>query len=252
MSFDFSPYDALVAGEQFGVIRDALRRRGINAVSCDIDPDRTGTGPHFQGDWDVAIQARHWPLIIFHPECTKLCVAGNHVYGEGKPRYNERLEAVAYTEQRWEWVKAHSDHAALENPQGVLPRLSKSMGPVGTWVQPYEHGDDASKKTGFHLHNLPPLAPEPAKWVKPRYVCCGLPLDMDLVGKYGCPNCHGDKKPLPRWANQTDSGQNRLGPSADRARLRAATYPGIADLIARVWGGHVFESSTDSVMDDLI
>lgn len=222
MSFDFSPYDVLIAGEQFGKIRDAFIARGHKAVSCDLEGDRTGRGPHFSGSWDIAIQAKHWPLIIFHPECTCMSVSGDWVYGEGKPRHHERVEAVEYTESRWEMVKAHSDHAALENPQGVLPPMARDMKGPWTWVQPYEHGDDASKKTGFLLHNLPPILPEPAKYVRPRMV-------EQPTGRV-----------LPRWANQTDSGQNRLGPSEDRARQRAQTYPGIARAIARTWGDHVF------------
>jgi hypothetical protein len=39
-----------------------------------------------------------------------------------------------------------------------------------------------------------------------------------------------------RWANQTDSGQNRLAPSADRWKLRSATFPGIAAAMADQWG----------------
>jgi hypothetical protein len=42
---------------------------------------------------------------------------------------------------------------------------------------------------------------------------------------------HGKK----RWANQTDSGQNRLGPSADRWAIRSKTYQGIADAMAEQW-----------------
>jgi hypothetical protein len=44
-----------------------------------------------------------------------------------------------------------------------------------------------------------------------------------------------DGKTRYRWANQTDSGQNRLPPSADRAAIRAQTYPGIADAMAELW-----------------
>lgn len=33
---------------------------------------------------------------------------------------------------------------------------------------------------------------------------------------------------VERWSNQTDSGQNRLSPSADRWLDRSITYPGIA------------------------
>jgi hypothetical protein len=39
-----------------------------------------------------------------------------------------------------------------------------------------------------------------------------------------------------RWANQTDSGQNRLGPSDDRWKERSKTYQGIADAMASQWG----------------
>ena len=39
-----------------------------------------------------------------------------------------------------------------------------------------------------------------------------------------------------RWANQTDSGQNRLPPSASRSMDRARTYPGIAEAMAAAWG----------------
>jgi hypothetical protein len=40
----------------------------------------------------------------------------------------------------------------------------------------------------------------------------------------------------PRWKNQTDSGQSRLGPGENRATDRSRTYPGIAEAIANQWG----------------
>lgn len=43
----------------------------------------------------------------------------------------------------------------------------------------------------------------------------------------------------PRWANQTDNGQNKLPPSADRWKLRSQTYQGIADAMAAQWGGQI-------------
>lgn len=247
MSFDFTPYDCLVAGEQFGVMRDELRRQGMNALSCDLEPDRTGSEHHFEGDWEIAIQAKKWRLVIFHPECTYLCVSGNAHYGEGKPGYHLRLEAVEYTERMWELVKEHSDHAALENPQGVLPRMSRGMGPVQSWVQPHNHGDDASKKTGFHLHNLSPVDPEPSLYVVPRWVCCGMVLNKGRKPDL-CPSCLGSRRPLPRWANQTDSGQNRLTPGEDRARQRAATYPGIARASIRTWIADMKEDALDGLV----
>ena len=38
-----------------------------------------------------------------------------------------------------------------------------------------------------------------------------------------------------RWSNQTDSGQNRLGPSEDRWQARSKTYEGIARAMAEQW-----------------
>jgi hypothetical protein len=47
-----------------------------------------------------------------------------------------------------------------------------------------------------------------------------------------------DHEPCPRpvWGNQTPSGQNKLGPSPDRARIRSVTYQGIAEAMADQWG----------------
>jgi hypothetical protein len=38
-----------------------------------------------------------------------------------------------------------------------------------------------------------------------------------------------------RWENQTPSGQNKLGPSADRWSIRSTTYAGIAQAMADQW-----------------
>jgi len=72
-------------------------------------------------------------------------------------------------------------------------------------------GHDASKATCLWLKNLPAL--RQTQYVGPRIV--------------------NNKE---RWANQTDSGQNRLPPSADRAKIRSITYQGIADAMAAQWG----------------
>jgi hypothetical protein len=41
---------------------------------------------------------------------------------------------------------------------------------------------------------------------------------------------------LPRWANQTDSGQNKLPPSPTRWAVRSRTYQGVADAMSAQWG----------------
>lgn len=100
----------------------------------------------------------------------------------------------------------------MENPVGCINSRLPFM-PKPQYVQPYDFGEDASKKTGLWLRGLPPLVP--TERVAGRIV----------NGK-------------ERWANQTDSGQNNLGPSDDRWKLRSYTYQGIADAMAKQWGSH--------------
>ena len=88
--------------------------------------------------------------------------------------------------------------------------------PADQIIQPWQFGHDASKQTALWLKNLPLL--QPTEIVEPRLV-------------------NGKK----RWANQTDSGQNRLGPSEDRWKLRSETYRGIAEALADQWGWYINE-----------
>jgi hypothetical protein len=40
-----------------------------------------------------------------------------------------------------------------------------------------------------------------------------------------------------RWANQTDSGQNKEPPAEDRWKIRSETFSGWAAAMAQQWGG---------------
>ena len=74
----------------------------------------------------------------------------------------------------------------------------------------------------------------PTNIVQGALRCCGLVVPND--DKYACPNCNGTKKAKRTYANQTPSGQNKLGPSADRWKERSRTYQGIATAFAEQWG----------------
>lgn len=139
------------------------------------------------------------------------------------------------TEDALAFVRALMDapieRIAIENPIGVIgTRIRKADQTIHPWM----FGHDASKATCLWLKNLPRL--RPTQFVEPRLVCCGLVLP-DAVGAYGCQNCNGEKRARERWGNQTNSGQNRLPPSADRWKVRSETYAGIADAMANQWGG---------------
>lgn len=192
-----------MACEFSGVVREAFRRRGWDAWSCDLLPAEDGSPHHFRGDV-LGHLGDGWDLMIAHPPCTYLCSSGLHWNGRG--RGHDRTEAALGFVRAL--MAAPIPRIAIENPTGAI---GSRIRPASQYVHPYEFGHDASKRTGLWLTNLPPLVP--TSRVTPRLV----------NGK-------------PRWANQTDSGQNRLGPSADRWALRSLTYPGIAAAMAEQWG----------------
>lgn len=193
----------LVACEYSGAVRDAFIRGGHQAMSCDLLPTDS-PGPHHQGDVRE-ILGDGWDLMVAHPPCTYLSVSGMHWTARG-------LRDPKLTEDALEFVRLLMDapvsRIAVENPVSVISSRIRKPDQV---ITPYQFGHDASKKTCLWLKNLPPL--QPTRYVEPRMV----------NGK-------------PRWGNQTDSGQNRLGPSVDRWKERSKTYAGIAQAMADQWG----------------
>ena len=219
----------LVACEFSGVVRDAFARRGHDAWSCDLLPTER-PGNHLQCDV-LTVLDDGWDLMIAHPPCTYLCSSGLHWNKRRPERESRTAEAMSFVLRLV--GREHSiPKVALENPIG---RISTAYRPPDQIIQPYQFGDDASKQTCLWLIGLPPLVA--TRYVEPRLVCCGRVVP-EAAGKYGCPVCEGERAARPRWANQLNSGQNRLGPSAGRAAERARTYPGIAAAMAEQWGGY--------------
>ena len=194
----------LVACEYSGRVRDAFRAAGHDAWSCDLLPCDADPAYHIQGDV-VPLLGQGWDLMVAHPPCTYLCSSGLH--------WNKRVEGrQAKTEAALDFVRTLLScpipRVAIENPVGCIStRIRK---PDQT-IQPWQFGHDASKATCLWLKELPLL--RPTAIISPRMV----------AGR-------------PRWANQTDSGQNRLGPSTDRWKIRSETYSGIATAMAQQWG----------------
>lgn len=215
----------MIACEYSGRVRDAFIARGHSAMSCDILPS-DAPGPHYQGDVRDVL-GDGWDLVVAHPPCTYLSVSGMHWTKRG-------LRDPKLTEDALDFVRllldAPCQRVAVENPVSVISSRIRRPDQI---VQPWMFGHDASKATCLWLRGLPKLVPTDV--VEPRLVCCGVELPPG-VGKRGCANCNGDKEARPRWGNQTASGQNRLGPSPDRWKIRSATYEGIAAAMAAQWG----------------
>ncbi len=208
---------AVVLYEASGTIRDALIARGHDAISVDLRPTAR-PGPHWQGDVFEYLATPDFAtrqLVIAHPPCTYLAGSGLHWNGRVEGRAEKTAGALA--DVRRLIAALDGKLWAIENPVGLI---GTQIMPAFDTVQPYEFGDDASKRTCF-FGNLPPLRRDPAQRKAGRIVT--------------------DKrngKTVERWSNQTDSGQNRLPPSADRWALRSETYPGLAAAIADQWGSY--------------
>ena len=207
----------LIVCESSGTVREAFRALGHDAWSCDLLPADDDSPHHYQ--CDARDVGGEWDVMGFHPPCTYLGVSGIHWNnrGRGWDRTNDALEFVR-------WCMAHRCPWYLENPVSIIStRIRK---PDQT-IQPYEFGDDASKRTCLWLNELPPLVKDPAQRFPGRWVTD--PKSGKLV---------------ERWSNQTDGGQNKLAPSENRWKERSKTYPGIANAFAAQWGHNLTTQTT--------
>lgn len=225
----------LIACEQSGTVREAFRALGYDAWSCDILPS-DDMRHHHQCDV-LEILKMGWKTGVGHPPCENLTNSAAWAYKDpdfarypgvgyhqklkpgtlfGAARRKAREEAVAFFLSLW---NCPIERMCLENPIGHMnthPAMA-AYRPQMQIVQPYEFGDDASKATCLWLRGLPWLTIEPAKRKEGRWVM-------------------SEGKLVERWSNQTDSGQNKLTPTDERASVRAVTYSGIATAMAQQWG----------------
>lgn len=137
-----------------------------------------------------------WDLMIAHPPCTHLAVSGARWFKGKEKEQQESLDFVQLL------LDAPIPKICLENPVSIISSRIRKPDQI---IQPWMFGEDASKTTCLWLKNLPKL--EPTNIIKKE-----------------------------RYANQTPSGQNKLGPSPDRWKERSKTYEGIAAAMAAQWG----------------
>jgi hypothetical protein len=228
----------LVACEESQAVTKELRRLGHEAYSCDII-ECSGGHPEWHIRWDaLAIingncsfmtcdgELHHidgqWDLLIAHPPCQYLSVAGNgylnvEKYGQAAlQRIQLREEAADFF---MAFINADCERVCVENPVGYMNTKYKK--PDQT-VHPYFFAEDERDEANYHkkrtclwLKGLDPLErttflPEP----QPIYV-------DKLSGKkrYYCDAISGDSK--------------------DGAKKRSKTFPGIAKAMAEQWAGDI-------------
>ncbi len=140
----------LIACECSGVVREAFRAKGHDAWSCDIEPADDGSICHIQDDVLNRLKWTYWDLMIAHPPCTALTVAGNGTYAKRPDLIQKAVDFVLAL------ANAPIEKIAIENPVG---RLSTYWRKPDQYIQPWQFGHGETKKTGLWLKNLPLLKP---------------------------------------------------------------------------------------------
>ena len=199
----------LIACEYSGIVREAFKKRGHEAWSCDILPTEI-PGNHIVDDVLNHLH-KDWDLIIAHPPCTYLSNAGAcRLYPEkGKlniERYKKGLEAKKF----FMCFYNLDCKVAIENPvQSRIFELPKHT----QEIQPYEFGHPYTKKTRLWLKGLPKL--------KPTNI-----IDKSEVKTF-------IESGTRRYKN-TNKNKNRY--VARGSKDRSKFWSGIAEAMAQQWG----------------
>ena len=194
----------LVGCEESQAVTKELRKIGHEAYSCDLQ-ECSGGRPEWHLKIDVfkAIELKKWDVGIFFPDCTYLTVSANKWYKDQPKRKSGVLvgaERRAARERAIDFFmrlyNCKIPKIAIENPIGVISSRFRKPDQV---LQPWMFGHGETKATCLWLKNLPKL--------NPTNIVNGREQRLHLLPK-----------------------------TADRAKIRSKTFPGIAKAMAEQWG----------------
>jgi len=198
----------LIACEFSGVVREAFRRRGHDAWSCDFLPTEI-EGPHIQGNCLHHLTLKDsWDLMIAFPPCTHLCSSGAQ-YWPAKQADGRQEKAIRFVMElstlfgRW----------AIENPVGILSRVWRKPDQI---IEPFQFGDPYRKRTCLWLNGLPAL--QPTNIVEP------------------IAHWHGGVRRGGKKADGTRTPSKLPTALKYGERERSRTFQGIANAMAEQWG----------------
>ena len=198
----------LVACEESQEVCKAFREKGHEAFSCDMQMCSGGHPEwHIQGD----------ALDYINGNCQFFTVGGvwhniqgawdlliahppcTDLAGSGARWFREKQ--MDFRQQKacvffMRMMLANAERIAVENPVGIMSTCYRKPDQI---IQPWMFGHGETKATCLWLKNLPALVPTEI----------------------------ADGREQRVW---------KLPPSADRAKLRSRTYPGIARAMACQWG----------------
>ncbi len=192
---------ALIACEESQVVCLALRAKGHEAYSCDIQ-DCSGGHPewHIKGDV-LPLLEQEWDMIIAFPPCTYLCNSGvrwlyNKDGSKNVDRWIKMEQAALFFKK---FLDIDCKKVAVEN--SIMHKYAVAI--IGCRqdqiIQPWQFGHGETKATCLRLRGLPKL--------KPTNIVEGRQAKV-----------------------------HRMSPGPERSKLRSKTYPGIAYAMAEQWG----------------
>ena len=215
----------LVACEESQAVTKELRRLGHEAYSCDII-ECSGGHPEWHIMQDVLpllngncsfqtmdgeehrLEGR-WDMIIAHPPCTYLTVAGAANIPKHPERIEKGFEAAEFLKK---FLIADCDKIVVENPPTMkrfdLPKYTQI-------VRPWMFGESNNKPICFWLKGV--------SEIKPTNI---VGKDTDMVRWVH--KATGQKKSCSKWYN-TNTSQH--------SRHRSKTFPGVAKAMAEQWAG---------------
>lgn len=202
----------LIACEESQAVCKEFRKLGFEAYSCDLQ-DCSGGHPewHIKGDVTTILN-QHWDMIIAHPPCTYLAVCGARWAYNNPERQAKQEEALAFFRL---FLEADCKYIAVENPIGIASTRIRKPDQI---IEPWQFGDEASKKTCLWLKGLPKLVPD------------------NIVGK-GEIIKYDSGRTMPAWYAKAWGL-----PPEERSKLRSKTFPGIARAMAEQWSKFIKEN----------
>lgn len=193
----------LVACEFSGRVREAFRKLGHDAWSCDLLPADDNSPYHIQDDVLKHLDDG-WGMMIAHPPCTYLTNAGVSWLHKRPERWQQMREGAEFFKTL---LEADIPLIAVENPvmhKYAVEIIGRRQDQV---LQPWMFGHTERKATCLWLKNLPKL----------------VPTD----------NVKEEMLKLPKNRQQR---LHYLSPSPERWKLRSTTFQGIANAMAAQWG----------------
>ena len=189
----------IIACEESARVREAFRRRGHDAWSCDILPSAI-PGQHIQDNILNHLQDG-WDAMIAFPPCTYLCNSGVRWLYERPGRWRLMEKAAVFFRRLMNAYKApyRIPKIGLENP--IMHKHAKRIicRDYTQIIQPWQFGHGETKATCLWLRGFPKLKP------------------TDIV-------------------EGREARIHKMPPGPKRSKERSRTYIGIAEAMAEQWG----------------